>query len=144
VENPVTKARGRQHLKATASSAEKVLLEEMHVLSARVAELESRPTFTYPSGTFGYPTVNMPDQSNAFLFNHSGFMSRGLINTETVSPTAVPLAKGLVRNLNGKPAVIVVADTDTDGTVTVTVEGKEVRLTKEQWEKLPTWNGSFP
>lgn len=133
VENPVTKARGRQHLKATASSTEKVLLEDMQGLSDRVAELERRPmVVTYSPGATPYfnqgfvgqyqhPSVNPPQ-------TYSGLGS-------------LALTAGVVRNLNGKAAVF--ADT-TDGQITVTVEGAKIRLTKDQWEDLPLWNGPFP
>jgi hypothetical protein len=40
VENPVTRARGQQHLRETATPTEKLLLEEVQRLSTQMAELE--------------------------------------------------------------------------------------------------------
>jgi hypothetical protein len=144
VENPVTKARGRQHLKATATPPEKVLLEEMQVLSARVTELEQRPTFTYAAGTYAYPSgIHDPDQRISSY-------SPGTVIVTTVDPRSSGPAdlsftpdKAFVRNLNVKAAVL--ADTtDRDGKVTATVGGEQVRLAKDEWEKLPIWTGRFP
>jgi hypothetical protein len=42
VENPVTRARGQQRLKETATPTEQVLMEEIQGLSARLADLERR------------------------------------------------------------------------------------------------------
>jgi hypothetical protein len=58
VENPVTRARGRQHLRETATPTEKVLMEEMQGLTARITDLErlSPPVpnlFVQPSNTGG-------------------------------------------------------------------------------------------
>jgi hypothetical protein len=70
VENPVTRARGRQHLKETATPTEKVLLEEIQNLSARIAELEHRTT-SENSGFFeilGHPPLTTT--TNTISFHH--------------------------------------------------------------------------
>jgi hypothetical protein len=134
-------------LKATATPTERVLLEEMQVLSARVAELESRPTFTYDasSGFFGGGTVVTSVDPRDPTTRSGVFGSRMVVTSVDPKNNALFASdKAFVRNLEGKPAVITDYSTDRDGKVTVTVEGEQVRLTKEQWEKLPLWTGSFP
>jgi hypothetical protein len=143
VENPVTKARGRQHLKATASPAENVLLEELQGLSARVAELERRPAYNSPSA----PTGPSPGHTISSFYYYpsapTGPTGPPLVN-ELALWTSANAGKAFVRDLNGKAAVLLLGGDPTDGKVTLSVDGQEVRLPIEEWNKLPVWKLPSP
>jgi hypothetical protein len=126
VENPVTRARGRQRLKETASPSEQVLLEDMAILAARVAELERR------------------EAPQAGMFADIGNVAVGKTMQANVSVYPPPLTlvgdnTSVPKNLNGRRAVLI--ESVGLGGVIVSVEGQNTQLSLSEWISLPAWHG---
>jgi len=152
VENPVTRARGRQHLKETATPTEKMLIEEMQALTARMGDFERAPRSHYPvnaltgwSDPQGMVFVSKIDPN---IYNQVS-PQMGATFVTAASGLAqefrsAPTAGGRAAVRNGKPANLVGGRNALSDMVDVLVDGELHHLTKEEWSKLPDWSGVLP
>jgi hypothetical protein len=107
----------------------------------------------YPVGALsGYPpnTWASPQSRDARIdpniYNQTGatFVTAGSSLAQEFRSAPTARDREVVRNLDGKPAYRVPSQNALSDMVNVLADGELRHLTKEDWDKLPDWDGDLP
>jgi hypothetical protein len=123
VSNPITQANASFKMRESADPQDQIIAR----LQERVADLERRPTLPFATNTIP-AGLGANILANA-LAKAAGNATLSVITARTAN----------VRNLNGKRAVR--RGVEGLGGVIVEVDGGQIRLSLDEWNNLPVWDG---